>query len=126
MGKINKDRLKEKQGKLDFTLLPPEALEEVARVLQYGALKHGRFSWRGYPLATYIQAAERHLNALKRGNWEDEETGLPHMAHIACSCLFLIELEKHSPEQWEEWKKENCWNTKSPPTSGDVPEGGQK
>jgi hypothetical protein len=81
---------KHDEGKLDWTLLPPEALEEVVKVLQHGALKYGRDNWRRVPdgRRRYIAAAHRHLHAVSLGELTDPESGLPHLAHAVCSLLF--------------------------------------
>jgi hypothetical protein len=81
---------KHDEGKLDWTLLPPEALEEVVKVLQHGAVKYGRDNWQRVPdgRRRYIAAAHRHLHAVSLGELTDPESGLPHLAHAVCSLLF--------------------------------------
>lgn len=75
-------------------LVPPRAIEQVARVLAFGAQKYDADNWikcdrtRRYPAA-----AMRHLWAWFRGETNDPESGLPHLAHAACCVLFALELE---------------------------------
>ena len=38
--------MKYDQGKTDLSLMPPEALTEISRVLMFGAEKYGRNNWR--------------------------------------------------------------------------------
>ena len=81
-------------GKVRLDLLPFAALEDVARVLEYGAKKYQPQGWRhvagGHD--RYVAAALRHLHAHAGGETLDEESGLPHLAHAACSILFALEL----------------------------------
>ena len=81
-------------GKVRLDLLPFAALEDVARVLEYGAAKYQPQGWRhvagGHD--RYVAAALRHLHAHAGGETLDEESGLPHLAHAACSILFALEL----------------------------------
>ena len=80
-------------GKLDWTLLPWDALEPVVRVLAYGAQKYGeRDNWRKVDgaYARYRAAAMRHLVADMNGEERDPETGEDPLAHAVCSLLFAI------------------------------------
>ena len=84
------------QGKPGWHLLPWLAAELVVKVLDYGAKKYAPDNWRKVTDAEtrYWDAALRHLTAWARGEKLDPESGLPHLAHAACSILFLLELEK--------------------------------
>jgi hypothetical protein len=68
-------------------------LEGEARVLAYGAAKYGRDNWhqaeREEAIERYAAAAMRHLLAILRGQWHDEETGQTHAAHLRCCAGFL-------------------------------------
>lgn len=66
-------------------------VEDVARVLGYGANKYGEDSWKNVPdgLTKYLGAILRHATAVQRGEYYDSETGLSHAAHIACNAMFL-------------------------------------
>jgi hypothetical protein len=91
---------KDDQGKPMFDLLPPYAVEEVARVLTFGAKKYGANSWQNLEnsRARYIGAAMRHLFEFAKGHAIDEESGLHHLAHAACSILFVLDHEKRHPQ----------------------------
>lgn len=89
---------KHDSGKLRWaTLLPWRALESVVRVLEHGAAKpdYGADGWRHVPNARprYLNAAVRHLVARLRGEVNDPDSKLPHLAHAACCVLFILELE---------------------------------
>lgn len=81
-------------GKPDLTLLEgmADALGLVAKVLEFGAKKYSRDSWQSVPdgMRRYKAAAMRH--ALQPLGKVDEESGLLHAAHEACSILFAIQL----------------------------------
>lgn len=78
-------------GKVPVELLPPDALEEVARVLEFGAKKYARRNWeKGMLWSRVIGPLLRHAFRWLRGEDNDPETGLNHMAHVACNALFLV------------------------------------
>jgi len=87
--------IKYDSGKPMYGLLPPVALEEVTKVLTYGAKKYEPENWRyvDNALNRYFDALQRHVWAWKQGQKEDPETGLHHMAHAICCALFICELE---------------------------------
>jgi Domain of unknown function (DUF5664) len=72
----------------------PKALGKIAAVLDYGAKKYDRENWRKVPdlEPRYLKACLRHIFARVRGEKIDPESGLPHLAHAACSILFLLEI----------------------------------
>ncbi|MEJ1593521.1 dATP/dGTP diphosphohydrolase domain-containing protein [Escherichia coli] len=74
----------------------PHALEGVAKVLTFGALKYAAHSWQKVPdnIPRYRAALLRHLNAIARGEITDAESGLPHIDHATCNALFLAELQR--------------------------------
>lgn len=89
---LPKVALKHDQEKIRLELLPTEALEEVARVLTFGALKYDDNNWRnGFNHSRLHGAILRHLSAWNKGEDLDPESGLPHIAHAACGTLFLLE-----------------------------------
>lgn len=74
-----------------YDLLPPDALEAVARVYGYGASKYDDGNWlRGYPWGWSFGALMRHLWAFWRGEETDPESGHPHLAHAAFHVLALL------------------------------------
>ncbi len=78
-------------GKVRLELLPSRALREVARVLTFGAKKYGDWNWaKGMKWSRLYGATQRHLTAWVDGEDNDPETGISHLAHAACSMLFLL------------------------------------
>lgn len=83
-GKKNDD------GKHQWDLFPWVAAESVVDVLGFGAKKYGAHNWRGVASIRYFSAAIRHLSEYAQGEIRDPESGLPHLAHAACSILFML------------------------------------
>lgn len=83
-------------GKRDFTLLPWDSVESIVEVLEFGAKKYSRDNWRYVDDAKhrYTKAALRHMIAYTKGEIDDPESGMPHLAHLGCCILFLMELDK--------------------------------
>ena len=82
---------KNDQGKLQWTLMPFEQLEEVVRVLMKGAEKYGKDNWRNCDnINRYKDALMRHVVSYNKGERNDPEDNLPHLAHVICNCLFLM------------------------------------
>ncbi len=81
------------QGKPRMDLLPMDSLVEVARVLSFGANKYAPRNWElGMDWGRLQGALLRHLAAWDQGQNLDPETGLPHLAHMACNALMLLAL----------------------------------
>ena len=88
-------------GKLEYGLLPPLALEEVVKVLTFGAQKYDRDNWQVVPESKrrYFDALQRHVWAWKKGEQMDSESGIHHLAHAMCCLMFLYEHDvKYSKE----------------------------
>lgn len=72
-------------------LLCPFAIEELAKVLTFGSQKYSAWNWsKGISTTRLIAAALRHLFAYARGEDTDPETGLSHVAHAMCCCMFIV------------------------------------
>lgn len=68
------------------------ALEEIAKVLTFGAKKYDAHNWRlGMRWSRLLGASLRHIFAFMRGEDCDRETGLSHLAHAGCCIMFLLE-----------------------------------
>lgn len=83
--------IKHDQEKNMLQLLPIEAIEEVGKVLTFGAGKYDAHNWRGgFKYSRLLGAMLRHLFAFIRGENNDPETGISHIAHLVCGSLFLL------------------------------------
>lgn len=81
-----------------WDLMPPE-IEQVVDVLTYGASKYDDRNWeQGIKWGRVFAATLRHLWAFWRGEDKDQESGMDHLAHAACNCLFLLHYKKHCQE----------------------------
>jgi hypothetical protein len=82
--------IKHDVGKPPLDLLDADALEEVARVLDFGARKYEPNNWRrGMAVAKALGGVLRHVFAILRGEERDPETGLLHAAHGMCGLMFV-------------------------------------
>ena len=85
------DFVKADSGKLQWSLLPFEELKDVVKVLMLGAKKYSPDNWKKCNDVTrYKDALMRHVVSYISGDREDEESGLSHLAHAICNCLFLM------------------------------------
>ena len=82
-------------GKARLTLVPRKIIWAIARIREYGNRKYGDpENWRTVGPQRYRDAAFRHFLAyLDDPGGTDEESGLPHLWHLACNIAFLCELE---------------------------------
>jgi 5'(3')-deoxyribonucleotidase len=86
-------------GKTRYDLVHPWAHEQMAKVLTKGAEKYAERNWeRGMAWSNVLASLERHLQAIKKGEDFDPETGLLHAAHIACNAHFLTAYYKIYPQ----------------------------
>lgn len=95
---------KDDHGKVPWSLLPLEAVEEVLRVLYWGAYEkkpkpYGPNNWQGVANARqrYYDAAMRHLTdwwkryqSNPAGDMSDHESGFHILAHAGCDILFVL------------------------------------
>jgi hypothetical protein len=115
-------------AKPDYSLIPAHALEEVTKVLTYGAKKYDRENWRKLDDLEnrYFAAAQRHIWATKKGEPNDPETGISHLAHAIASLMFLIEHDHETRKKKERSAAlESCLrgfviDVKSPPTGVEI------
>lgn len=77
--------------KMRFSLIPLAELQDVNKVLEFGAKKYGADNWKKVDNAQerYFNAAMRHILAWQSGELLDDESGLPHLAHAQCCLMFM-------------------------------------
>jgi len=77
--------------KVPIHLVPPTAIAYLALALRDGARKYGAYNYRETKVEsmTYIGAAMRHIMAYLDGEWLDDDSGNPHIAH-AMACLAIL------------------------------------
>lgn len=85
-------------GKPLIALIEPDFLEQMGKVLTYGANKYGLYNWQNGLEVHRIQSAlMRHYCAYKKGERfdvealvdKDQPTELNHLAQIAVNAMFL-------------------------------------
>lgn len=90
-------------GKPPLSRIPKALLDEVAKVLEFGANKYAWDNWRnGLSYHRVASAAMRHLTAFINCETMDSESSLSHLSHAACCIAFLLEYEKY-PEKFKEF-----------------------
>lgn len=78
-------------GKLEWHLLPFEALKGTVKVLMFGKTKYGEGNWqKGMGWITVYNSLIRHVIAWRNGEDLDTESGEHHMSHIICNAIFLL------------------------------------
>lgn len=96
-------------SKAKMSLLPFEALREIANILTFGCDKYGRHNWRdGMEWSRIQDAMLRHYERFSLGEDRDPETGSLHLAHLATNALFLLTYQLLKLGTDDRWK--NSYN----------------
>lgn len=98
------DKNKADFGKAPISLVPTRIIWEIAKVRDYGVnVKYpetGRDGWREIDIERIRDAMLRHcLRYIEDPHGVDEESGLPHLSHLACNIAFLCEMEAESKNE---------------------------
>lgn len=83
------------QGKVQWDLIPWQALEEVTKAFQFGLAKYDVDDWRhvkGYR-RKYLSSTWRHVRDWMKGETRDPESGLHPLAHAGAGLLILLARE---------------------------------
>ena len=89
-------------GKPDYSLIPIAAMQEAAKVLEYGASKYERDNWKRPTHWTVSFAClQRHLAAWQSGEDNDPESGRNHLGHAFCNILQMLHMLENHPEELE-------------------------
>lgn len=92
------EALRYDQNKINWSLMPFEAVEEIAKVLEFGAKKYEAWNFTkngGMQHTRIINSCLRHIFAYMRGQDLDPESGLSHLAHAGCNILFLLYYKRY-------------------------------
>jgi hypothetical protein len=83
-----------KKSNLAILFDTAKALNKVADVMSYGAIKYDRKNWdKCDDKERYISASLRHISEYLQGNTIDDESNIEHLAHSICSLLFVLEMD---------------------------------
>lgn len=93
---FNKQEAKADAGKPRLSLVPRKIIWAIAAIREYGNKKYGDpNNWKKVEPERYRDAAYRHfMRYLDDPTGVDEESGLPHLWHLATNIAFLCEMEK--------------------------------
>ena len=83
-GEINKDNMT-----LDILEQVPDALIQIAKVLEYGASRYKPNNWRLIPEEDHLNHALIHLYALEQGDTQDD-----HLGHFLTRIMMVYATEK--------------------------------
>lgn len=73
--------------------IPASSLLYLGAAMTNGADKYGHYNWRktNTRIDTYLNAAFRHLLLAMDGHWNDDDSGLPHLAHVMACCAIILD-----------------------------------
>ncbi len=88
-------------GKLRWDLLPIAEIEDIVKILTFGAIKYAPNNWQlvDNGIERYYAALMRHLVAWRKGELIDQESGESHLSHAACCLIFIMWLNKHGSKE---------------------------
>ena len=91
--------------KPDLSLIPKDAVWEIAKAFTYGGKKYGRHNFReGLHISRLLAAAMRHITQYNEGEDLDEESGNNHLAHAGAAICMAIFMHYNKPEMDDRWK----------------------
>ena len=100
---LKKQGTKHDSDKLRYDLVPPEALEEVVKVLTFGAGKYTDRNWeKGINYGRVYGALMRHMQAFWKGEDKDAESGISHLSHAGCCLFFLLAYEGRRMREFDD------------------------
>lgn len=84
---------KDNNSKPRMSLIPREALLELAKALTAGEKKYGSHNWRkGIPISYLLDASIRHIYQFLEGENFDEETKTHHLGCAMANLSFAINM----------------------------------
>lgn len=87
-------------GKLQLSMVPTDIIRNIAAIRMFGNAKYGSpDNWKIVEEQRYIDAAYRHwLAFIDDHESVDEESGMPHLWHLATNIAFICYMEAHKGE----------------------------
>ena len=74
-----------------WSLVDYESIEDMIQILEFGLTKYDQDFWKdNYDRTSYLNSMQRHLAEMFKGNEFDQESGLPHAAHLMARCMFYL------------------------------------
>jgi hypothetical protein len=96
---MNSKFIKHDEDKLRWDLVPWDEVQEVVKVLHYGAKKYEPDNWKKKSPNGKMRlwsATFRHLHSWWKGEKRDPESKLLHLAHAVANILFLMWHQKNT------------------------------
>ena len=88
--------------KLKYHLIPAKELEQIVQIFTFGANKYGENNWQKCDdINRYVDALYRHLEAWRKGEKMDLESGKSHLAHVAVNAIFVLYLDNNKDKNNE-------------------------
>ncbi len=98
--------VKDDLGKIRYDLIPPDALEELARVYTFGAGKYADRNWeKGLLFSRVFGAMMRHAWLWFRGQDIDDGpggSGLNHLSSVAWCAFSLMAYQKRNMKDFDD------------------------
>lgn len=95
-------------GKRRWSLVDFEALEEMVKVLEFGAEKYDDHNWKkGMSVNEVSESLMRHMFAFLNGEDDDKESGFTHLGHVQCNAMFLSYIMKHKNQFDDRFNSKN-------------------
>lgn len=94
------EEVKDDNGKLRYDLIPPQPLEELAKIYTKGLEKYGDFDWHkhGVHYSRHYAALFRHLQKWWKGEDNDSDSHTHHLASVAFYCFAIMQFTKEGRE----------------------------
>lgn len=97
---------KNDQEKPDLSLIPKDALFEMAKAFTYGANKYGRHNYReGIEISRLLAASMRHITQFNEGEDFDEESKALHLGNSMAGLAMAIYMYYNKKEMDNRYKK---------------------
>lgn len=92
-------------GKLRYDLVPVLAFEDQVKGLTYGTIKYDDNNWIKVPEGRkrYMAATFRHIQAYRKGEMYDKESGCHHLSCAINNLSFIVEKDLQG---WEDSSEE--------------------
>jgi hypothetical protein len=99
--------LRYNDGKPRQSLLDPDFIEGMAKVITYGSKKYGDFNWaKGNNFSIPYDSMMRHIIAFQKGEEIDKESGIHHLFMVATNAMILYYYSKKFPQFDDRFFKE--------------------
>lgn len=86
-------------GKLRWSLVDFDSLEDMVKVLEFGAEKYKANNWKkGLSITEICESLQRHLYSFMNNEDNDLESNLSHIGHIMCNAMFISYMMKYKKE----------------------------